>query len=239
MHSLKIPPRRWLGAIASFAVAVVVTCEADTVQYTSGQSVTGTISKYGNGTFEMRAADGKIETIAASRVNRIQFDQRSVPTKIVSRNKGALEGTVTSYESGGFMFNGGSAVEKLPGIFVDRVTFGGDRGKEVEVISRGQKVDIAKHLVLGNVTIIDYYADWCGPCKEISPALEQIVKSDPEVALRKVDIINWASPVAKQYSINSIPRIEIYNRTGKLVGTVKGSSAEEVKKYVSQAKTGG
>src|SRR5207237_1157659 len=113
------------------------------------------------------------------------------------------------------------------------------RGQQVEVISHGAQVDIAKYLALGNVTIVDFYADWCGPCKQLSPSLEQMAQTDPEIALRKIDIVNWNTPVAKQYNIRSIPQVNVYNRGGNLVGTVVGVNAEEVKRYVAQAKTGG
>jgi hypothetical protein len=46
--------------------------------------------------------------------------------------------------------------------------------------------------------------------------------------------VNWQSAVAK-HNISSIPRIEIYNRAGKLVGTA-GTSPDEVKRYVAEAK---
>ena len=39
--------------------------------------------------------------------------------------------------------------------------------------------------------------------------------------------------------IHSIPQVNVYNRGGLLVGTVVGADAEEVKRYVAQAKTGG
>jgi thioredoxin 1 len=113
------------------------------------------------------------------------------------------------------------------------------RGQQVEVISHGAAVDITRHLALGNVTIVDFYADWCGPCKHLSPSLEQMARTDPEIALRKIDIVNWKTAVVKQFNIRSIPQVNVYNRGGRLVGTVVGADVQEVKRYVAQAKTSG
>jgi len=113
------------------------------------------------------------------------------------------------------------------------------RGQQVEVISHGTQVDITRHLALGNVTVVDFYADWCGPCKRLSPSLEQMARTDPEIALRKIDIVNWKTPVVRQYNIHSVPQVNVYNRGGRLVGTFVGADAAEVKRYVAQAKTGG
>ena len=208
---------------------------ADTIQPTSGAEISGTVTKYANNSFEVRAEDGQTRTLSASSVKRIDFGNRTMPVKVASRTKGALEGSIASFENGGFNFTGPNGAEKLSLVFVDRVTFAAERGAAVDVIARGNQVDISKHLAPGLVTIVDYYADWCGPCRQISPVLEQMARTDPEIALRKVDIVNWQSAVVKQYKISSIPRIEIYNRTGKLVGTA-GTSAEEIRRYVAQAK---
>lgn len=112
-------------------------------------------------------------------------------------------------------------------------------GQSIEVISHGAQVDITEHLALGNVTIVDFYADWCGPCRQISPVLEQMAQSDPEIALRKIDIVNWNAAVARQYNVRSIPQVQIYDRAGNLVGTVNGADAEGVQRYVAQAKARG
>ena len=113
------------------------------------------------------------------------------------------------------------------------------RGAPIEVISHGEQVDINQHLALGNVTILDFYADWCGPCRRLSPSLEQMTTSDPEIALRKIDIVNWKTAVAQQFNIRSIPQVNIYDRSGRLVGTVRGVDFETIKQYVAQAKSGG
>jgi thiol-disulfide isomerase/thioredoxin len=113
------------------------------------------------------------------------------------------------------------------------------RAQQVAVISHGAPVDIAKHLALGNVTVVDFYADWCGPCRQLSPSLEQMARTDPEIALRKIDIVNWKTAVVKQYNIRAIPYVNVYNRGGRLVGTVVGADVQEVKRYVAQAKAGG
>ncbi len=120
---------------------------------------------------------------------------------------------------------------------VNQVTMpAGRRGEPIAVISHGEQVDINQHLALGNVTVVDFYADWCGPCRRLSPSLEQMAASDPEIALRKVDIVNWKTAVAQQFNIHSIPQVNVYDRSGRLLGSVLGVDFEKVKSYVAQAK---
>jgi thioredoxin 1 len=113
------------------------------------------------------------------------------------------------------------------------------RGEPVEVISHGTQVDINQHLALGSVTVVDFYADWCGPCRQLAPRLEEMARNDPDVALRKIDIISWKTAVAQQFNIHSIPQVNIYDRNGRLVGAVLGVDFEKVKSYVAQAKSNG
>jgi len=117
--------------------------------------------------------------------------------------------------------------------------FAARRGESITVISHGAQVDINQHLALGSVTVVDFCADWCGPCRELSPSLEQMATSDPDIALRKVDIVNWRTAVVQQFNIHSIPQMKVYDRSGRLVGTVVGADFEKVKSYVTQAKSSG
>jgi thiol-disulfide isomerase/thioredoxin len=113
------------------------------------------------------------------------------------------------------------------------------RGEPVEVISHGTQVDINQHLAVGSVTVVDFYADWCGQCRQLAPKLEEMARNDPEIALRKIDIISWKTAVAQQFNIHSIPQVNVYDRNGRLVGAVLGVDFEKVKSYVAQAKSNG
>jgi thiol-disulfide isomerase/thioredoxin len=113
----------------------------------------------------------------------------------------------------------------------------GRRGEPIKVISHGAQVDTNQYLVPGNVTVMDFYADWCGPCRELSPGLEQLARDDAEIALRKIDIVNWKTAVVQQFNIHSIPQVNVYDRSGRLVGSVLGGDLEKVKSYIAQAKS--
>ena len=88
--------------------------------------------------------------------------------------------------------------------------------------------------VSGKVTLVYFWAEWCGPCRMLSPALEQMASTDADIALRKIDLTSENSADVKQ-----IPVVKVYNRSGSLVGTVVGANVAKVKSYVAQAKSGG
>ena len=106
----------------------------------------------------------------------------------------------------------------------------------IEVIKGGNEVDIAKHLAAGKITLVEFYADWCGPCKMISPALEQLATTDSDIALCKIDIVNWQSAVSQQYNIHSIPCVVVFDRKGQMVGVMRGVDPDALKGYIAQAK---
>jgi thioredoxin 1 len=229
--------RNFWTASGSFIFTTTLVCQADTIQLSSGQEVKATVTKYRNHAFEVQTEDGKSESYPSNSVKRIQFDTRESPSKLVTRTNGAQKGKVTAFANGGFVLVQPSGTRTFPAIFVEQAEFVADRGQSIEVISHGQQIDISKHLALGNVTIVDFYADWCGPCKAVEPTIQQLAQSDPEIAVRKIDIVNWVSPVAIQYHVSTIPRVEIYGRKGELVGTVKGADPAQVRQYVAQAKS--
>ncbi len=113
---------------------------------------------------------------------------------------------------------------------------GTQRGPAVRMIANGGKrIDMKQVLVPGKITVVDFYADWCGPCKRIGPQLEQIARSDPDVVLCKVDIVNWSTPVVKQFGIRSIPNIRVFDRNGAAIGSPTAGLGE-AKRNIERAR---
>jgi len=109
-------------------------------------------------------------------------------------------------------------------------------GEKVRTLSdKGRRVDLSSLLVPGKVTVIDFYADWCGPCRRLSPQVEAMVRGDPDLYLRKIDIVRWKTPVTQQFKLRYVPQLWVFDRDGKQVGqpTSKLAAAKE---YVAQAK---
>lgn len=100
-------------------------------------------------------------------------------------------------------------------------------------ISQGQEVQIADYVVVGKTTIVDFTSKFCPPCERISPLLDKLHADRADVVVVKVDInrpdvrgIDWQSPVARQYALNSIPHFKVFGPDGKL--QAEGEEAFEI-----------
>lgn len=77
----------------------------------------------------------------------------------------------------------------------------------------------------GKVVIIDFYAEWCGPCRQLAPILEDLTsKYNGTVVVGKVNIDQFRSLAAKE-GVRGIPDVRIY-RDGKLVDKFVGLPAD-------------
>jgi len=86
---------------------------------------------------------------------------------------------------------------------------------DIKTITHGREVDIEGHLVPGKYVLFDFFADWCGPCRALEPQIRELAgRHADSLAVRKVDIINWESPVSRQYRMSSIPYMILYGPDG-------------------------
>lgn len=70
--------------------------------------------------------------------------------------------------------------------------------------------------------MVDFWAEWCGPCRAVAPVLEGLAKdSSDKVTLAKVNV-DENPALAARYGIRSIPTV-LFVRQGKVVGDVVGA----------------
>ncbi len=84
--------------------------------------------------------------------------------------------------------------------------------------------------------LVDFYADWCGPCKMLSPVLHEIAEEKADVLkIGKVNV-DEQMELAKQFQVSSIPLIVLF-KNGKVVArTVGYHSKKEITAMVEDAR---
>lgn len=84
------------------------------------------------------------------------------------------------------------------------------------------------------ITIVDFWASWCGPCRTQLPILEEFAKNNKDVQIIKINVDQNAE-LASEYGVKSIPTI-IYFKKGviahKTVGIQQEKQLEETKKEI-------
>jgi thioredoxin 1 len=78
------------------------------------------------------------------------------------------------------------------------------------------------------VVLVDFYAQWCGPCKMIGPFLDQLTTEIPGSKIGKIDV-DENGELAGQYNISSIPCVLVF-KDGELSQTLVGAQSKEVYK---------
>lgn len=68
-------------------------------------------------------------------------------------------------------------------------------------------------LINNKLVLVDFYATWCGPCRMISPIIDEVAKETTDLMVVKVDIDKYPN-IATKYGIMSIPTLKVF-KNGK------------------------
>ena len=81
--------------------------------------------------------------------------------------------------------------------------------------------------------VLDFYADWCGPCQMLKPILEEVEKEHPEVEFVKINI-DEQQEIAEKYGVMSIPTLVFLNDDDEIIETFVGmKSKQDIEKVLS------
>lgn len=85
------------------------------------------------------------------------------------------------------------------------------------------------------LVLVDFYAEWCGPCKMLSPVLEQINKENKDVKVVKVNIED-SRTLASYYQVQSIPTLVLL-KDGEFIQKMIGfNPKKKIEEFISKGK---
>lgn len=88
-------------------------------------------------------------------------------------------------------------------------------------------------LINNGKILVDFFATWCGPCKMLSPVLEEIASDRSDTKIIKVDV-DECSNIAKEFGVMSIPTLILID-SGKIVDKKIGfQSKEEIVEWLGK-----
>lgn len=90
----------------------------------------------------------------------------------------------------------------------------------VKLISSLDEIPTNKNVV------IDFFADWCGPCKMIAPKFSELEAQFPSIEFLKVNVDD-AEDVAERFGVRAMPTF-IFMKKSKVIGKVEGANLNKV-----------
>lgn len=114
------------------------------------------------------------------------------------------------------------------------------RTLDIVTFADGKRFELKTLLVPGKITVLDFYADWCGPCHVLDARLQHLVAANKDIAVRRINMGKWDTAAARQatseFRAEALPYVRIYDGKGKLVGIPRGGMWDEVLAAVEKAR---
>jgi len=106
-----------------------------------------------------------------------------------------------------------------------------EAGAAQEMVTRGpgsvvkltSEAEFNQLIAQGNV-VVDFFAEWCGPCKQLSPVIDQIAQENSNITFIKVNVDNFSS-LSSKYNVKGIPTL-IFFKNGQKVDKSSGAQSK-------------
>lgn len=101
----------------------------------------------------------------------------------------------------------------------------------MEVINIKEEEFEEKVLKSDKKVLVDFYADWCGPCKMMGPVIEKLAEEVDDISFVKLNV-DYAENISRSYGIMSIPALFIFENGEVVKNSVGFKSLDELKEFI-------
>lgn len=96
----------------------------------------------------------------------------------------------------------------------------------IKMVNQYTDNDLNRQIETGELTLVDFYADWCGPCRQMAPIIEKIADGyEGRLTVGKVDTMQYPQ-LSDKYRIVGIPLLILF-KNGEIADKILGLHAEE------------
>lgn len=88
--------------------------------------------------------------------------------------------------------------------------------------------EIPKDLLDKQITVLDFYAEWCGPCRMLTPTIDELIKEyadDKDVKILKVNV-DVQPAIADKFGVRGIPNV-VFVKNGEIVTRFAGGKQKQ------------
>jgi thioredoxin 1 len=99
-------------------------------------------------------------------------------------------------------------------VLVGLITFNYYRMKNMQPVADSEKIKVLgnknfKPAIRRGITLVDFWAPWCGPCKMVAPVMNEIAETDERVTVAKVNV-DKQQQLARKYKVRNIPTLIMF-----------------------------
>lgn len=88
------------------------------------------------------------------------------------------------------------------------------------------QADFAEQVLRSDVPVlVDFYADWCSPCKRLVPILEELAAETPNAKIVKVNV-EHSPQLAAKYGVQSVPSLKVF-KNGQITEQIAGRAEKD------------
>lgn len=112
-------------------------------------------------------------------------------------------------------------IEKIMKRKLDEMLKQQDKPKKEQVIIDLNETNFDQIISAESPTLVDFWAEWCGPCKSMHPVFESLSKKYPNVRFTRVNVDNNQN-IAMRFAVQSIPTFIMF-KSGQIIDRMMGA----------------